>query len=72
MAYTVEDIESNIQALEEALATGALSVAFADRSTTYRSVSDLMKAIAYWKGLLAQLRGHSRVSYGVASTGHDC
>ncbi len=38
MAFTVEQL----QAVEEALASGALTVKYADRSVTYRSQADLI------------------------------
>jgi hypothetical protein len=43
MAYTATDL-ANIQA---AIAKGELSVEFADRRVTYRSIDDLLKAEAH-------------------------
>ena len=40
MAYTQQDL-TNIQA---AIASGALEIRFSDRTVTYRSVDDLLKA----------------------------
>jgi len=34
--------QAQLDALDEALATGALSVKYADRSVTYRSLSDMI------------------------------
>jgi hypothetical protein len=51
MAYT----QSQLEALEAALASGTLRVSFEGRSMEYRSVEELKKAIAEVKsGLAAQ------------------
>lgn len=42
MAFTLEQLE----ALEEAYATGALTIKYADKEVTYRSQKDLEAAIA--------------------------
>ena len=42
MAYT----QSHLDALQEALASGTLTVTFEGRSMTYRSVQELQRAIA--------------------------
>lgn len=49
MTYTDEQL----QALQRALASGELEVRYADRSVTYRSVDELIKAIAIVKSNLA-------------------
>jgi roadblock/LC7 domain-containing protein len=49
MAYT----ESQLEALEVALASGTLRVTFEGRSIEYRSVDELKKAIAEVKAALA-------------------
>lgn len=41
MAYTIRQLE----ALEEALATGVLTATYDGKSVTYRSVSELIRAI---------------------------
>lgn len=40
MAWT----ESDIEVIERAISSGTLSVQFGDRSVTYRSINDLIKA----------------------------
>lgn len=40
MAYSQTDLD----AINSAIASGALSVAFRDRTVTYRSIDDLLKA----------------------------
>jgi roadblock/LC7 domain-containing protein len=49
MAYT----ESQLEALEAALASGTLRVSFEGRSVEYRSVDEIKKAIAEVKAGLA-------------------
>jgi len=49
MAYT----QSQLEALEAALASGMLRVSFEGRSVEYRSVEELKKAIAEVKAALA-------------------
>ena len=49
--------QTNIDALETALARGELKVKFADREVTYRSVDDIAKALVYAKGQLAIAAG---------------
>ena len=49
MAYT----ESQLEALEEALASGTLRVSFEGRSVEYRSIDEIKKAIAEVKAGLA-------------------
>jgi hypothetical protein len=59
MAFTVEDRV----AIERAIATGELTVRFADRTVTYRSMSELLKAREIINAdLAAQNARHSRVS----------
>lgn len=36
--------QSDLDALEKAIATGVLTVRYADRSVTYQTLSDLMRA----------------------------
>jgi hypothetical protein len=40
---------ADIQAMEDAIKTGELSVSRGDRSITYRSMDELMRALAYAK-----------------------
>ncbi|WAJ26863.1 phage head-tail joining protein [Antarcticirhabdus aurantiaca] len=51
--YTPDDIEAFIAGLEEAIASGARRVTFMSagtrREVEYNSLSDLLRAIDYWK-----------------------
>ena len=50
MAYT----QSHLDALQEALASGTLTVTFEGRSMTYRSVQELQRAISVVQDSLNQ------------------
>lgn len=54
MAYTTAELDTKIALLEGGLARNELRVDFADRSVTYRSVSEQLDALTYFKRLLAQ------------------
>lgn len=72
MAYTSAELDAKIVALETALSRGELRVDFADRSVTYRSVTETVQALEYFKGLLTNLTAstnRSRQSFGVAARG---
>ncbi|KSW22772.1 MULTISPECIES: hypothetical protein [unclassified Pseudomonas] len=59
MAYTLEQYE----ALKAAIAEGALSVRFADRSVTYRSVDEMIRILRLMEsdlGLNANSNGTRR------------
>jgi hypothetical protein len=53
MALTSADLT----AVETAIASGQLSVQFADRSVTYRSIDELLKAREFIKNAIAQSGG---------------
>ncbi|MDX2150904.1 MAG: hypothetical protein SFV54_09230 [Bryobacteraceae bacterium] len=53
MAYT----QGHLDALQEALASGTLTVTFEGRSITYRSVQELQRAIAVVQSSLNQQSG---------------
>ena len=53
MAYT----QSHLEALQEALASGTLTVTFEGRSMTYRSVQELQRAISVVQSSLNQQSG---------------
>ena len=53
MALTSADLT----AIETAIASGELSVSFSDRSVTYRSMDDLLKAREFIKNALTQSGG---------------
>ena len=64
MAFT----QSDLDAIESAIASGATSVQFSDRLVVYRGVSDLLKARAT---VIAELTAATRprLVYGVANKG---
>jgi hypothetical protein len=49
MAYT----QSEVDALKQAIATGALSVRHGDKSVTYNSLADMIKALRIMEAELA-------------------
>ena len=53
MAYT----QRHLDALQEALASGTLTVTFEGRSMTYRSVQELQRAISVVQSSLSQQSG---------------
>ena len=53
MAYT----QTHLDALQEALASGTLTVTFEGRSMTYRSVQELQRAISVVQNSLNQQSG---------------
>jgi hypothetical protein len=69
VAYTEAQLESYITQLESALARGEQSCTFSDRSVSYRSVDQIVSAIAYFRGLLRALTGRPKQSLGVAAKG---
>jgi hypothetical protein len=75
MAWTTVQVETAIDALQTALATGkrSVTVAFADRShsITYSSIDEILKALAFFQGQLAVLSGRPRQFAAVSSKGFD-
>ena len=71
MAWT----ESDIEVIERAIASGTLSVQYADRSVTYRSVTDLLKARnamrAVINGSSAGTTSCTYASFSKGGTGRD-
>ena len=57
MAESNSTLQAQIEALDAAMATGELIVRYGDRSVTYRSVDELMKARMT---LTRQVRGGPR------------
>jgi hypothetical protein len=64
MAYS----QSDLQAIQSAIAKGELRVTFADRSVEYRSIDDLMKAEAHIANALSA-GTRSKQSFGTSSKG---
>ena len=60
-----EEIQTSISRLHAALAAGQLTVTIGEQTVTYRSVSDLLKALAYFKKELADLAN------GCIGSGHS-
>lgn len=66
MAYTA----TQLQALQDALASGELTAEFDGKRVTYRSIDDLRQAIAVVEGELAAagvVTARTRVSYAAFS-----
>lgn len=64
MAFTQADLD----AIDQAIASGVLSVQFADRLTMYRSVGELQRARAT---ILAELNTRPRMTLAVANKGFN-
>ena len=61
---TQEVIQARIDALEEALASGELSVRHGEKSVTYRSVEEIRTALATLRGQLSNRRVFSYFKLG--------
>lgn len=64
MAYT----QSHLDALQEALASGTLTVTFDGRSMTYRSVQELQRAVSVVQNSLNQQFGKRIRQYRMSSS----
>lgn len=64
MAWT----QSDLDAIDKAIASGELTVHFADRSATYRSADELFKIRALIKGDLQSQSGSVPERFSVAKT----
>lgn len=60
MAWTQEDIN----ALKSSIASGTLSVAYSDRSVTYRSMAEMLQALALMQ---REVQGSSAVNHRLAA-----
>jgi len=67
MAFT----ETDLEVICRAIATGELSVTFADRTVTYRSMTDLLLAKEIIEGEIAAAAGRSKQTLGYAVKGFD-
>lgn len=65
MAWTQTDVDT----LEAAIATAELTVRFADREVTYRSVAEMLKARDAIKSSIQGASGTTRCTYGQFSKG---
>ena len=61
---TAEEIQGYLKNLYRALGAGQLTVTIGEQTVTYRSVSDLKRAIDTFRGMLAELVN------GKPSSGH--
>lgn len=59
MAISVETWTTRLEALQKAAASGTLIVRHGDTQVTYRSLDELMKAIAYAESQINKLNGVS-------------
>lgn len=57
---TLTQINEAIDALELALATGTETVRFGDRTRTYRSVTEIKEALAYFKRRRDEASGNNK------------
>lgn len=57
--------QANLNTINEAIATGAMEVRFADRTIRYSSMSDLLKAQAVIKNSLNEQSGTVPVRQGL-------
>jgi hypothetical protein len=64
MAWT----QAQLDAIEAAIASGELTVHFGDRSVTYRSMDDLLKARAVIKDALQSEAGTAPDRFSLAKT----
>jgi hypothetical protein len=69
VALTAAQIQAHIDAIDAAIASGVRSVQFSDRSTTYRSVDEMLTARAHLVGLLGRANGAARQTLVVANKG---
>jgi len=60
MALSLEQLQADRDAISRTIARGELSVTFSDRTTMYRSVSDLKLARDIIDGDIARLAGRPR------------
>jgi len=65
------DYAANIAALEGAVASGELTIKTDGREVTYRSMDDLMRALAYCRSRQAQASPGGEV-YGVTLATFGC
>jgi hypothetical protein len=70
VAYTTEQLESKIEALEGALSRQSKTVQYADRAVTYKSFEEIMQMIAYWERKL-RTSPRSKVFHVTADKGFD-
>jgi hypothetical protein len=64
MAYT----QAQLEALQEALASGTLTVTYEGRSITYRSVQELQRAITVVQNSLNQQSGKRTRQYRLSGS----
>lgn len=62
MALTLEAVLAQIDTLETAIATGQLSVAYADRRVQYRDLNEMFRALDWLTRKAASLAGTTVVA----------
>lgn len=60
----MSDHSARIAALEEAVASGELTIKVDGKETTYRSMDELLKALRYFRGRDAGAAAPGGVTYG--------
>lgn len=63
------DHSAKIAALEEAVGSGELTIKVEGRETVYRSMDELLKALAYLRGQQAAASGPARYATTLATFG---
>lgn len=69
MARTAAVIQADLDAINAAIGSGALSVAYTDRSITYRSIVELRNARQLLESELAGVAGTARIRSVAFMTG---
>lgn len=73
MSISLSQAQTNLDVLMTASASGTLNVRIGERSISYRSMDELLKAIAFWRSEVSRMQrvaaGGSRHNFGVASFG---
>ncbi len=63
----VTDYSAQIQAIVDAIASGATSVSYEGKSVTYASFDDMTKRVSYLQRLQARANGQSVPNVGLAA-----
>lgn len=66
------DYATRIAALEDAVASGELTIKTDGREVTYRSMNDLMRALAYCRSQQTQANAAGEPTYGVTLATFGC
>lgn len=66
---TIEQLEAQSAALEEALSSGVYQVRHGDKMVTYQSTAQILAALANVKGRLRRATGAPRRRYATSTKG---